>query len=75
MSRYTKYILVLVGLITTGISLYTIYKTGDFQTQGLTFLAGLTLLYGYLEIDKVDRHKEEAAKKKKVAEAKASKKA
>ena len=60
MKSYTKYILVLVGLITTGVSLYSIYKLGDFKKDGLTFLSGLTLLYGYLELDKLDRTKEEA---------------
>lgn len=63
MSSSTKYILVLVGIIATGFSLYGIYKNGDFQAEGLTFLAGLTLMYGYLEIDKVDRKKQEAKKK------------
>ncbi len=72
MNKYTKYILVLVGIIATSVSFYSIYKHGDFEAEGLTFMAGLTLMYGYLEIDKVDRKNEEAAKKKKASETKKS---
>lgn len=57
--KSTKYILLVVGLIGTGVSIYKIYSEKEFGNNGLTFLCGLSLLYGYLEIDKITRSKED----------------